>query len=365
MSEIQNLNQATDGNFIQKSKECRLNCECVLFETEEILKRKLKIPENMKQNIAIIGEVVQVKTKDVCLKDEVESKVKPVKEHEMHTKSEKEQKQGYQNSDKNEVEELDNIQLIREIKPGGTVDMRNPLEVVSVGDGTVILVDKELKYLQRINTEGNVVRRYQVTLNKWVTYRSACVYGNYLFVLTSDNVITKMSLDGSDGSIKYRPEGVRTISYISAVGDSVILISEYHWDGRILEYNTETNKVTQRVTDVWYPGKVSVVQVGHDTKYIVECYNPLSGARRVNIYNRAWNLISTIDINNDVLTVTPGGKLLLVYDNRFHEYSQDGRYIKELLDKYKFKNIQDITWSGGCLWVLEKNPYSIKIFMSN
>ena len=67
-----------------------------MFETEEILKRKLKIPENMKQNITIIGEVVQVKTKDVCLKVKVESKFKPVKElkKEIRTKSEKEQKQG-------------------------------------------------------------------------------------------------------------------------------------------------------------------------------------------------------------------------------------------------------------------------------
>ena len=141
LSEIQNLNQATDGNFIQKSRECRLNCERVMFETEEILKRKLKIPENMKQNIRVIGEVVQVKTKDVCMKDKVESKVKPVKEQKIQTKSEKEQKQGNRNPENNELEELENIHLMKEITKGGTVDMKDPLEIVSVRDGTVILVD--------------------------------------------------------------------------------------------------------------------------------------------------------------------------------------------------------------------------------
>ena len=367
MSEFQNLNQATDGNFIQKSRECRLNCERIMFETEEILKRKLKIPENMKQNITIIGEVVQVKTKDVCLKVKVESKFKPVKElkKEIRTKSEKEQKQGARNPFKNEVEELENIQLMKEIKPGGSVEMRNPLEVVSVGDGTVIVIDEELNYLQRINTEGEVVRKYQVTISQQVTYNSACVFGNYLFVLTSGNVITKMSLDVFGGSIKYKPEGVGRIDYISAIGDNDILISEGGYPFTILEYNTETNKVLQRVSDIGYPGKVNVVQAGHHTEYIVKWYNPLSGASRVKIYNRDWNQISTIDINPDALTVTPGGKLLIVYNNRIHEYSQEGRLIRELLHRYKFNKIRDITWSGGCLWVLERDPHSLKIFVSN
>ena len=301
-----------------------------MFDTEEILKRKLKFPENMKQGITIIGEVVQVKTKDACLKDKVESKVKPVKEQDIQTKSGKKQKQG--------VEELDNIQLMKEIQQGGAVDMRDPLEVVSVGDGTVILVDKGLNYLQRINTEGDVVRKYQMTLNKQEYYKSACVYGDCLFVASSDNVITKMSLEGSAGSIKYKPEGVITLDYISAVGDNVILISDggLTWtDGRILEYNTETNQVIQRLSGIGYPRKVSVVQDGIDTKYIVKYV--LSGLWAVNIHIRNWNQITAINMYADALTVTPGGKLLIVSDNRIHEYSQDGTFIKGLLDKYRFE----------------------------
>ena len=263
MSEIQNLNQAIDFSFIQKSRECRLNCERIMFETEEILKRKLKIPENMNQNITIIGEVVQVKTKDVCLKDKLESKVIPVQESK---KSEKDPKQGPRNPVIKEVEELDNIQLMKEIKPGGTVVLRNPSEVVSVGDGTVILVDKGFKYLQRINTQGEMVRKYKVTLNKQEYYKSTCVYGNYLFLAASDNVITKISLDASDESIKYKPEGVRRIDYISAIGDTDILISESGWNGRILEYNTESNKVIERVGGMCDSDNVSVVQAGHHTK---------------------------------------------------------------------------------------------------
>ena len=121
----------------------------------------------------------------------------------------------------------------------------------------------------------------------------------------------------------------------------------------------------KRVGNIWNPGKVSVVQDGHDTKYIVKCCQAMSYLWLVKIYNKAWNLISTININPDALTVTPGGNLLLVYDNRIYEYNQDGTFIKGLLDKYKFNGIELITYVGGCLWALERFPYSFKIFVAN
>ena len=258
-----------------KELKASMNQLCETFKDNV---KKVEIcSEMLKQDVesvTVIGEVVQVKTKDVCLKDKVEAKVKHVKEmnKEIQTKSEKEQKQGARNTDKNEVEELENIQLMKEITRGGTVNMRNPLEVVSVEDGTVIVVHNELNYLQRIDTQGEVVRKYKVTVSQLDKYRSASVYGDYLFVLTSDDVITKMSLDASGCNIEYKPGAVR-IGYISAIGDNAILISGGVGDGRILEYNTETNKVIERVSgSIWNPGKVSVVQDGHHTKYIVKWY---------------------------------------------------------------------------------------------
>ena len=101
------------------------------------------------------------------------------------------------------------------------------------------------------------------------------------------------------------------------------------------------------------PEKVCVVQAGDETKYLVKCF--FTGKWVVNIYNRTLSLITTKNnISPDGLTVTPGGKLLLVHKNKFHEYCQDGRFIRELLNKYQFKNIRDITYSTGCLWVLKR-----------
>ena len=323
-----------------------------------ILNRKITIPEITTRNIIIVGNVWHLKTIEVSLKEKVTTKTQSdvTPREQPQTKPAKQQVLRPRPRQTGKDNELKNLELLSEIKPGETLDMRNPLEVVSVGDGTVILVDKELKYLQRINTEGNIVKIYQVTLSQQAYCKSASVYGKYLFVATSDNVITKMLLDGSGFNIEYKPEGVRTINYISAIGDNVILISEGGYPVRILEYNTETNKVIQRVRFIGFPPRVNMVQAGGGTKYIVKYYQGASSKWVGNIYNRDWNLISTTDIDPDVLTVTPGGKLLLVSDNRIQEYSQEGRFIRELLDKYKFSNIQDITCSGRCLWVLEKNP---------
>ena len=372
ITEINNLQQGSDIDFIRKIKECRRNCDRVMHDTQMILNRKITIPQNMKHNIKIVGDVGKVKRIELTLKEKVMAKTQPDivlrEKPQMKPATEQVLRPSPRQTDENN--ELNNLELLSEIKPGGTVDMRNPLEMVSVGDGTVILVDEELKYIQRINTEGKVVRRYQVTLSQQADYLSASVYGNCLFVASSDKDITKMSLDGSGCNIEYKPEGVRTINYISATGDNVILISEGGLYGRILEYNI-TNKVIHTVKQSWFPGKVRVVQAGHDGKYIVKYYKYLSDKLEhvVNIYNRDWNLISTIDNNPDVLTVTPGGKLLIVRNNRIHEYSQEGRLIRGLLDKYKFNEIQDITYSCGCLWVLEKNPDVtsgiIKIFHSS
>ena len=321
----------------------------------------------MKQNIKIVGDVGLGNTKEVSLKEkllaETQTNVNQEKSLIIHD-AQQEMRPIKRQTDKNI--ELNDIELLSEIKTGGTVDMRNPLEVVSVGDGTVILVDKKLNYLQRINTEGEVLRKYQLSLSQEAYYESASVYGNCLFVLT-DSVITKVSLDGSACNIKCKPRGVGEIDYISAIGDNDILITEGFFPGRISEYNTETNQVIQRVTDVGYPGKVSVVQAGHHTKYIVKgVHVSTSGSIwGVKIYSRAWNLISTIGNDPDVLTVTPGGKLLLVYNNRILEYSQNGTFIKRLLDKYKFNKIRDISCDGGYLWVWERNPCCIKIFVAN
>ena len=353
MTEMNELNECSDLN---KIKECRKICDDIMNDAEIILNRTIKIPENIKQHIKIEGNVVPVITKEVPLKE----KIMAYSQQCVAATEKPQTTAGPRQTDiKNE---LNNLELMSEIMPGGTVDMSNPSEVVSVGDGTVILVDQNLNCLQRINTEGKVVRKYQVgqPLNQRVNYVTACVYRDSFFVATSDNVITKMPLDGPGCNIIYKPEGVETLDYVTALGDNALLISGggYHSYG-ILEYNTKTNQVIERLSGICNTGKVNVVQDDHHTKYIV------NAIQKYNIYNREWNLISTIDIYHDVLTVTPGGKLLIAYNNRIHEYSQDGTYIRELLDRYKFKEIRDITCDGQYLWVLDKFSGCIKILVSN
>ena len=92
-----------------------------------------------------------------------------------------------------------------------------------------------------------------------------------------------MSLSGANCNTNYKPDRVRKIDYISAIGDNVVLITESGWDGRILEYNT------------------------------------------------------TIEINTTGLSVTPAGKLLLVETNATHEYTQNEGFITEFMNTIRME----------------------------
>ena len=362
MTEVNYLQQDSDLNFIRKIKDCRRNCDSVMNDTKNLFSQRIRLPESIKQTIKIVGNVGEVKIKEVNLKEKLIASNQPSALEQSKCGTEQVLRSSPR-EDKNQDSEINNLELQLEIKPTGNVEVKKPLEVVSVGDGTVILVDESLSYLQRINTAGKVVRKYHLVLPLNNKVNRACVYGNYLFVLTSGNVITKMPLDGFGRSTHCKPERVEIMDYISAIGDNVILISEGGYPGRILEYNTETNQVIERVNNVWFPGKVGLVQAGKNSKYFFKDYQYDSGEWEVNIYDRTWTPISSMETHADALTVTPGGKLLLVYDNRIYEYSQEGRFIRrQIVDKYKFNNIRDITYSGGCLWVLEREPHCIKIF---
>ena len=177
ITEINDLNKSSDIEFIHRTKECRCNCNRIITDAQMILNTKIIIPRNIKQNIKIVGDVVQVKTKEVCLKDELTEKSKPLVATTEKRQTQSTQQmiyQGPRQGDKDQNKELNNLELLLKMKPGGTTDIMNPSEVVSVGDGTAILVDKGMNYLQRIDPEGKVVRNYHVPLNSQAIYKCLC-----------------------------------------------------------------------------------------------------------------------------------------------------------------------------------------------
>ena len=372
ITQINTLNQKSDMDFIQSAKDCLRNCDRIKSDVETDLNKAFVIHDNIKETIKKVNDVVHGTEKEMCLEDRVQVQDQVNVKFKMgkQTKSELVQ----QDARLAEVSESGNPHLLLDVKPGKFFVMESPLQVVSVGDGTAILIDKHLSYIQRIYYEGNIVIKYQIQ-NKNVKYKCASVHGGYLFVATSDNAITKMSLDGSGCTMSWEPQGLKSIKHISAIRDNVILISEEGKNGRILEYDMEAKSITQRVSDIWVAGNIGVVQSDTDTKYIVGCYMYQGLDKYIpdietKIYNKSWNLISTLDKNPGInkmgdlqgLTVTHGGKVLIACGNTIHEYGLNGSYVKKMLDKDKLNHIQDITYSGGYLWVLEKDPFCIKIF---
>ena len=126
MTEIKKLQQGSDIDFIQTIKECRRNCDHVMNDTEMILNRKITFPENKKQNIDIVGDVIRVKTIKVSLKEKLIAKTKPdvSPREKAQIKPDTQQVLRPIQIDKNN--EINNLELLSEIKLRGNIDTENP-----------------------------------------------------------------------------------------------------------------------------------------------------------------------------------------------------------------------------------------------
>ena len=364
MKLMNGLSQLSDVALAQISREYSSKCDCIMNDTQQILNSKITVLQSTKQDIEIVGDV-DLKTKEVSLREKLKSNPQPGASLAGEIQSKSTTLEEARPSSRQARNLKNNLQFILEIKQEGPVYMKDPSEIISVGDGTVILLDYELDCIQRLYPKGNIVRQYNIALNNEVKYKSACVYGGYLFVATSDNVITKLPLDGTGSSAKYRP-GVN-IDYIHVSGDNFILICDWGNFG-LLEYNIMSKQVKyiEKVEcgGMWYPEKVSVVHAGDNTKHIVTGYWGCD-IYVVNIYDKTWNVICSIHSGMDIvygLTVTSDSKLLIAYGTRIHEYSLNGSFIRDITDKKVFHSIADISYSGQYLWVLERCPNGIKIF---
>ena len=261
--------------------------------------------------------------------------------------------------------ELQGKRLVSVIKPGGEVVIEDPWEVLSFNDGTVLLVDTSLSYIQRLDTKGGVTEIYQ--LYGGYNVRSACVFNKHLLVASSDNCITKMALYDIGGRAVYKPEQV-VISHISAESAHIVFISDYTHPGKILEYNMKTNETTNRVCGIRAPGKIMVAESDISYKYIVSCEQSSMLTRKVVIFNHNWLVLKQIESMQwpRGITLTPQGTILIADrdNNSVTEHSIEGAYLTELIhsgDVCHPVRPFDISYSPPYVWVLERYNRRIKV----
>ena len=252
--------------------------------------------------------------------------------------------------------------------------MAEPREIVGVGDGSILLVDQTLKYVQRINIAGKVVKKYHI--DERYDIRSASVYGKNLFLGLWNKRIVKLSLDDAEDAVEDYAVSLGDIYFITAKDSKRVLISESGRKGRIIEYNTEKNCCTERVESIWNPGKVTVFGKPGRRKYIVAYTHRKTKENRVRIYDESWNPVTSYSIetldNPKGMTVTPYNTILATDDGKCNifQYSLDDYKPTKMSDL--FANVGrnglrghpvDVVYTSPYLWVLQKYPTCIQMFL--
>ena len=253
---------------------------------------------------------------------------------------------------------LQKPKLVLEIKQGGKVHVSTPREIISVGDGTVIIVCVGLQTLQNIDVTGTVIKEYNIGSN----VSSAAVSKGYLYAAVAGNRIIKMALDETDSRMTYRPDSV-CVSRIAA-SEKGIVISEDMYGGSLLEYDLVTTSVLVRgIQKPWF---VSSNTVKGKYYYILTVYK----TKEFQVYNNNWDLTKTLttrgtkkylDITGNALT--PGGKILVADwgGKAISEYEPDGTYVRDILSYPDIDQPYGLLYERPYLWVTEGKP-SIKVF---
>ena len=266
---------------------------------------------------------------------------------------------------------LQGKQLILNIQPGTHVKFQDPAEVVSVGDGSVILVDKALNYLQRVDQQGKVIQFYRTQFSG---IKSACVYGKFLYWSNGVNCIAKMQLDGTGVTSFYEPQLVQQVDFISAIDVNTILITDSS-NNRIYEYDMKlrlTTERTKRQNCIIYSGKVSYCP--YHKAYIVAGFDHSDTQLRyvVHIYSNTWAVLREVEIDdscsvfdrNQICMTSTSNILIQNKLGTLSVYKLDGTCVHktELSDKYKNNGPLDIAVYDSTVWVLECKPICLSVY---
>ena len=383
ISQIEDLSKRSDEDYILQCKENKQICEPLLRKSELILNREVQWCREVQGGLKITGSPSKIKTCKEILKNKIkispsntENFLNTAMKEEIENLQEMKWKKSKSRSRKKEhvlVKEdfCSKRQTLKvDIKPGGLIELSNPCELVNVGDGTVILVNWVLNCVQRIDSGGNLQRKYKIDDEHKV--EDASVYNGKLYISSGAKTVTRMPLDGEGISDVFKLFFLDTPWIrVSALDEDTLIITEDR-EGKIWQYNTKNN-VHRQINIAKLaakPGKVCISRSGPDLRFIVKYHDPLSRAR-VDIFDKTWKLISQIEdiADPEGMEITPDGALLIADrgSNRIVEYNTEGSSVEKvhflgLENDVELCNPYDIAYHPPYLWVIQRNPNNLKIF---
>ena len=358
MEETEEINILNKSEYVPQAKEWRAKCSKLTENTNLILGENLRGANCLSCNIKI-PDIAKLEIEEKPLREKVEMFLESAKRQDIRKV---EKREGiFQN--------VPQFELMLDFKDGSDVIMGEPCEAEKVGDGTIILVDTKLSYIQRINIKGDVIKKYHMQFN----VKSASAYKNFLFVVEiGTTTIKKVSLETAEIRTIYNPN--ENFDYICAGIKHIIIISVCEYEGQIFEFNTKTKTIVTKVPKIIRPGKVCVDNSSTQTKYIVGSYEPsgvLSLDPVVFIYNASWSLNTSLKTSffsvPHGLTMTDNGNLLIAdkKQNCVFVYHFDGKYVTRVVGAGQagLNEPVGIAYHQPYLWIIQANPRCLKLLL--
>ena len=246
--------------------------------------------------------------------------------------------------------------IYKQIKTGDDLTIQDPEEILSVGDGTVIFLNKGKSELVRIDKTGRVIDVYKESNITGATISMGCLY------VAHNSTISKIALDDKNNKVTYTPD-IENVGQIKISTARLNMIMSSYYGGNIIEYNGKDTKVC--VSGLSGPRFVTSAIVNGEQIYTVT-----ESGKKVNVYDGSWKLLKSISNYRGVAfqnisgtSITPGGKLLIAGSDAdiVCEYDMDGNFIRDILSSSVVHKPRGVLYEYPYLWVTE-GTNSIKLF---
>ena len=258
--------------------------------------------------------------------------------------------------------------LIFKLENSSKYEMVMPGSVTCMADGDILFVDKELSQITKIQRVSEVTSKVKTNqaMGKVITIH---LFADFLYV-GQEKCITKWYQSDPDQVIEEYHLDVTDIYDFDVVNEEMCIITT---NGGVYEYKTanQSSKQALDVKDETNGTYVCCTTCDDGPR----CILSLSGLCRVEIYNKEWQLLTTIKRCGSrtlyypkSICVSPGG--MLVADSNNHRvlfFSLDGQLKQEILNEnHGLKYPRALCYKAPLLWVTEYSrflPCKIKCFI--
>ena len=225
-------------------------------------------------------------------------------------------------------------------------------------------ISKKRYGILKMNSNGSVKQIFQC---KNCDITGLLILGDYLYMTyvngtvmqcrVSDGQLLKVSTIPDVGSI------INTGSLYSnpdKIPDKDTLLLCDDNKGEVLTFKPSNGQKKVRITGLSYPRSVSYLFYNATTYYVV-C---VEVDHKINTYNSTWNLVKSIRIGGigfrdegfpRAAVVSDENTIIVSHRNnhRVSEFSFDGRFLHDLLDKYDVYWPSTMSYSFPYLWLVD------------